>query len=83
MSKRSNFDIKEASYLHIVHILQHPTSCPTTMSTKTTMVNAQKKNFSQRLAGRNRKSTKLSIQQHYSVDEGQSGLGAERIGALG
>jgi hypothetical protein len=46
MSKRTNLDIKDTAYLHIIHNLPHPTSRPTTKSTKTTMVNAPKKNIS-------------------------------------
>jgi hypothetical protein len=45
MSKRTNLDIKDAACLHIVHILQHPTS-RTTKSAQTTIVNAPKQNFS-------------------------------------
>jgi len=37
--------IKDSACLHLVHILQNPTSRPTTRSTHDTMVNALKKNF--------------------------------------
>jgi len=83
MSKRTNLDIKDAAYLHIVHNLQHPTSRPITNSTKTTMVNAPKKNFSPLPAGRYGKSKKRSTRQRHQANEGKSGLVAERIRALG
>jgi len=83
MSKRTNLDIKDAAYRHIVQNLQHPTSCPTTNSTKTTMVNAPKKNFSPLPAGRYGKSKKLSAQRRHQANECESGLVAERIRALG
>jgi len=82
MSKRTNLDIKDAACLHIVHILQHPTSRPT-KSRHTTMVNAPKKNFSPLPAGRYGKSTKRSTQRRHQANEGKSGLEAERIRALG
>jgi len=56
MSKLTNLDINLAACLHNVHNLQHPTSRPTTKSTKTTMVNAPKTNFSPLPAGRYGKS---------------------------
>jgi len=83
MSKRTNFDIKDAACLHIVHNLQHPTSCLTTQSTQTTMVNTPKKNFSPLPAGRNGKSTKRSTQRCHQANEGKSGFEAERVRALG
>jgi hypothetical protein len=83
MSKRTNLDTKDAVCLHIVHNLQHPTSCPTKMSTQTTMVNLPKKNFSPLPAGRYGKSTKRSIQQRHLANQGKSGLEAERVGAIG
>jgi len=83
MSKRTNLDIKDAAYLHIVHNLQHPTSPPTTKSTKTTMVNAPKKKFSPLPAGRYRKSKKRSTQWRHQANEGKSGIEAERIRAVG
>jgi len=83
MSKRTNLDIKDAAYLHIVHNLQHPTSRPTTNSTQTTMVNALKKNFSPLPARRYGERTKLSTQRHPHANEAKSGLVADRIRALG
>jgi len=83
MSKRTNLDIKDAAYLHIAHNLQHPTSRPTTKSTKTAMVNAPKQNFSPLPAGWYCKSTKRSTQWHHQANEGKSGLEAEIIRALG
>jgi hypothetical protein len=83
MSKRTNLDIKDAACLHIVHKLQHPTSCPTTKSTQTTMVNDPKKNVSPLLAGRYGKSTKRSTQRRHHANEGKSSLEGERVRALG
>jgi len=83
MSKRTNLDTKDAACLHIVHNLQHPTSRPTTKSTKTTMVNAPKMNFSPLPAGRNSKSTKRSTQRRHHANEGKSGLEAATVRALG
>jgi len=83
MSKRTNFDIKDAACLHIVHNLQHPTSRLTTQSTQTTMVNAPKKNFSPLPAGRNGKSTNRSTLQLHQANEGKSGFEAKRVRALG
>jgi len=79
MSKCTNLDIKHAAYLHIVHNLQHPTSPTTTNSTKTTMVNTLKNNFSPLPAGRYGKLTKLLIQRRHQANEGNSGLEAEKI----
>jgi len=83
MSKRTNLDIKDAACLHIVHNLQHPTSCPTTKSTQTTMVNAPKKNFSPLPVGRYSKSTQQSTQRRNHANEPKSGLEAERVRELG
>jgi len=80
MSKRTNLDIEDAASLHIVHNLQHPICHPTT---KSTMVNAPKKNFSPLPAGRYRKSTKRSNQRRHHANQGKSGLEAERVRALG
>jgi hypothetical protein len=62
MSKGTHLDIKDAAYLRIVHNLQHPTSHPTTQSTKPTLVNAPKNNFSRLPAGRYGISKKWSTQ---------------------
>jgi hypothetical protein len=83
MSKLTNFDIKDAACLDIVHYLQHPTSCLTTQSTQTTMVNAPKKNISPLPAGRNGKSTKRSTQWRHQETEGKTGFEGERVRALG
>jgi hypothetical protein len=83
MTKLTNRDIKDAAYLHIVHNLQHPSSRPTTESTKITIVNPSKKNFSSLPAGRYRKSPKRSTQQGPHVNEGKCSLEVERIRALG
>jgi len=83
MSKRFNLDIKDAACLHIVHILQHPTSRPITKSMQTTMVNGLKKNFAPLPASRYGKLTEWSTQQHYQVNDGMGRLEAVRVRALG
>jgi len=47
------------------------------------MVNAPKKNFSPLPAGRSGKSTKQSTQRRHHANEGNSGLEAETVRALG
>jgi len=54
----TNLDIKDAAWLHVVHILQYPTTRPTTWSTQDTMVNAWEKNLSALAGGKYGKSTK-------------------------
>jgi hypothetical protein len=83
MSKHVNLDIKDTAYLHVVHNLQHPTSRPTTVSTKTTMVNAPKKKFWPLPAGRYDKSTTRSTQRCHQAYKGKSRLEAERVRAVG
>jgi hypothetical protein len=83
MSKHINLDIKDAACLHIVRNLQYPTSCLTTKSTQTTIVNVLKKIFSPHPAGRNGKWTTWSTQRHHQANEGKSGMEAERVRALG
>jgi len=78
-----NLDIKDSACLHVIHILQHPTSRPTTRSTHDTMVNAPKKNFSPLPVGKYGKLTKKSTRQHHQTNEGKCGLEAERVRALG
>jgi len=75
--KRTNLDIKDADCLHVVQILQHPTSRPTTKSTQTTMVNALKKNFSPLPASNYGKSTNRSTWRCHQANEGKSGFEAE------
>jgi len=38
--KQNNLDLNDSVCLHVVHILEHPTSRPTTRSTQDTMVDA-------------------------------------------
>jgi len=83
MSECTNLDIKDATGLHIVHKLQHPTSRPTANSTQTTIVNATKKNFSLCPAGKYSKLTKWSTQWCHQAIEGQSSLEAETVQPLG
>jgi len=83
MSERTNLDIKNAACLHIIHVLQHPTSRPSSKSMQTTMVNAPKTNFSPLQAGKYGKSTQRSTQQCHHANEGKCVLEAERLPALG
>jgi hypothetical protein len=83
MSKRTNFEIKDAACLLIVHNLQHPTSRLTMQSTQTTMVNTPNKNISPLPVGRNGKSAKWSTQPCHQANEGKSGFEEERVRALG
>jgi len=83
LSTCTNLDIKDPACLHIVHILQHQTSCPITNSTQSTMVNAAEKNFSPLPAGKYGKLTTQSTWQRYQAKEGNSGLAAQKIRALG
>ena len=46
----TNLELNNAAFLNIVHILQHPSSCPNTKSTQTTMLNHPKYTFSPLLA---------------------------------
>ena len=50
LMKPTYLGIKDSACLHVVHILQHSTSHPTTRSTQETMVNAPKKDHLPRLA---------------------------------
>jgi len=75
--KYTNFMIKDAAFLHVVHIMQHPTSRPSTLSTQNTMVNAPKKNLSLLPAGKYGKSMKRSTPQCHQVNEGMTGVDAE------
>ena len=81
--KPTNLQIKDAACLYVVHILQHPTSCPTTRWTHDTMVNARKKILSPLLAAKYSKSTKKSTRRCHQANTGNSGLEAERVRALG
>jgi len=81
--KPTNLAIKDAASLHVVHILQHPTSHPTTRAIQDTMVHAPKKNLSPTKAAKYSKSTKKSIGRCHQAHKGKSGLAAERVRALG
>jgi len=59
LSKPTNLDIKDAACLHIVHILQHPTSDPPTKSSQSTMVNAPKKALFASSGGQSRQINKV------------------------
>jgi hypothetical protein len=81
--KRTNLDIKDSACFHVVHTLQHPTSRPTTTSTHEKMVNAPKMNFSPLPEGKYGKSRKKLTRRCHQVNDGNSGLVAERVRALG
>jgi len=81
--KPTNLDIKDAACLYVVHILQHPTCCPTTRSTQDTMVNAPNIMLSPIPAGQYGKSTKKSTWRRYQENKGKSGLEAEKVWASG
>jgi hypothetical protein len=81
--KRMNLDITDSACLHVLHILQYPTSCQTTWSTHYTMVNAPKQNFSLLPAHNYGKLTKKSTCWCHQVHIGKSGLVAGRVWALG
>jgi len=83
MSKYTNLDNKNKACLHLVHLLPHQTSCPTTKSTLPTMVNALIQNFSPHLAGKYGKATKQSTQRRHRADESKGGLHAGRVRAIG
>jgi len=83
MIKPTNIDIQDAACLHVVHILQHPTSRLTPSSTKDTKVNATKKNHSPLLVGKYGKSTKQSTWRRHQVSKGTSSLEEEGVRALG
>jgi len=83
MIKCTNFNIKDAACLHIVHILQHPSSHPTTKSTQTTIINALKKNSSRLPGGQYGTSRNRSTQQRHHATEGKSPLEAESVSAFG
>ena len=79
----TNLDINDAACLHVVHILQHPTSRPTTRSTQDRMVNDLKKNLYPLPAGKYGKTTKRSSRRRHQVNNGNSGLGPGRVRVLG
>jgi len=81
--KPTNLEIKDSACLHVVHILQHPTSRQTTSSTHNTINNAPKRDLSPLPAGRYGKSTKKSTPQRHQVNNVQWGLEAGRVWALG
>ena len=81
--EHTNLDINKAVCLHMVHILQHPTSCPTTKSTQTTMVNTLKMNLSPLPAGKYGKSTEHSTQQCHQANAVEGAWEAETVRALG
>jgi len=83
MSKHTNLDINDAAGLRIVHILQQPTSRPTTRSMQSTIVNTLKKKFLPLPVGKYSKLTMRSTQWHHHVNQGKSGLEAERVRPLG
>jgi len=67
----------------MVHILQHPSSRPTTRSTHDTKVHAPKQDFPPLPQGKYGKSTKQSTRRRQQANQGKRGLVAERDRALG
>ena len=78
----TNLDIKDAACLHVVHIMQHPISSPTTRSTQETTVNAPKKNLSPLPVGTYGKLKKKSTQRCHQANIGKSGLEAGKVQVL-
>jgi len=68
LMKPPNLDIKDAACLHVVHILYHPTSRPTTRPTQDTMVNAPKMNLSPHPAGNYGQSMKESTPRRHQLN---------------
>jgi len=81
--KATNHDINDATCLHVGNMLQHPRSHQTTRSIQDTMVNAPKENHSPLPAGKYSKYTKQFTRRCQQANEGQSGLEASRVRALG
>ena len=81
--KPTNRDIKDAACLHVVHILQHPTSRPILRSTHDDMVYPLKKILAPLPGGKYGKWTKQFTRQCHQANTGNSGLEAERIRAVG
>jgi len=80
--KPPNIHIKDPACLHVVHILQHPTSRPT-RAPQDTMVNAPQRNLPRLPAGKFGKSRKQFTRWRHQANIAKSGLEAERVGALG
>jgi len=79
----TNLDINDAACLHVVHIVQHPTSCPTTRSSQDTMVNAPKMNSLPLPSGKCGQSTKQSTRRGHQADVAKSCSDAGWVHALG
>jgi len=79
----TNLDIKDSACLQVVHILQHPTSRPTTRSTQDPLVNALKKNSSPLPVGKYGKLMNKSTRLGHQANNGKTGQDAERVRALG
>jgi len=70
------------AWLHVVHILQHSTSGPTTKPTHDTMGSSPKMNLLPHPAGTWGNSSKLSTRQHHQANECNSILDAEMVRTL-
>jgi len=75
--------MKDAACLHIVHISQHRTSCPTTKSTETGLFNAPKMIIPPHPADKHSISTKHFTRYRHHANEGKSSLEAGIVRALG
>jgi len=81
--KYTNLDTKDAVCLHIVHILQHRSSHPPTMSTHNMRVYATWRNIPPQLAGIYGNSAKWLTLRHDQATEGNSSLKTETVPQLG
>jgi len=79
----TNLDLKHAACLHMVYILQHPTSHPTRNSTRGRMVNVPTTNLATHPVSQYCKSTKCSTWWRHQSNQRKSGLQSERFWARG
>jgi hypothetical protein len=83
LSKCTNLHIKDPACCHIVHILQHQTSCPTTKSTSNTIVSDPKHDLLPFAVGKYGISTKpFTLYLHYANGQ-KEGFVAYAVWALG
>jgi hypothetical protein len=65
--KHTNLDIKDAAFVNVAHILQHPTSPQITMSADNTTIDGLRDNLSPHPVGKSGKSITHSIEHHQQV----------------
>jgi len=73
----------DSACIHVVHILQHPTSHPTTRLTQDTMDDAVIENFSTLPMGQYGKSTYQSTHWLHQVNQGKREWDADRVWGVG